>query len=321
MKKTTTLFLFIFLNLFLYGQEEEDNFFFTKDKDSLGISYGKCLTQSIWETQEKEETTSEESRRLESVTKLSYDTIQVDFYYLKNIQHFKHISHLADTSRHQILLSEERRRLITCTKEEIEYCLETVTEQYIKTPSYKKWSSGKSIDISKSNHWNNIEIKEQYGVRTRRVIKTPDCCGTREEVIPAEYKTLIKVTPKNVIKDYELNNIKILCENSYVKTRAINSSKEKVIPQKTSIQKNNVLVQEAGFALKRIIERPSQILIALLQKQLKALGFHQAYVSGDLDTLTKEVIIKYQLKHNLPFGQLTEETVNHILSQKRPFNK
>jgi len=318
------LFILIIILLSInisFGQEEKDNFFFTKEMDSLGVSYGKCLTQPNWVIEFKKVKFSEEIRYIEQKETIDYDTIYLDFYFLENKEQLKHISHLVDTSEYSLEIKKESRKLLTCSATTIEYCFETITEQYIQTPSYEKWDSGKSLDISNSQKWKTKEIEEQHGVTAKRVIRTPDCCGLGEIIIPAEYTTVIKITAKKDLKNHELNNIKLLCKNSYIQETSTSITSEVIVPSKTKIQAKKVLLKPAEVELKEIISNPSQTLIALIQKQLKTLGFYQSYDSGELDVLTKEAIIKYQLKHNLPFGQLTEETVNHILLQETSFNK
>lgn len=50
MKKAFTLFILISTFSYINAQDTNNDFFFTTEKDSLGICYGKSLQQATWNT-------------------------------------------------------------------------------------------------------------------------------------------------------------------------------------------------------------------------------------------------------------------------------
>ena len=115
--------------------------------------------------------------------------------------------------------------------------------------------------------------------------------------------------------------MKLLCKDFHIiKTLKTDTKEIKVIPAKTEIRKKRILVHPARIELRKInCEIINPILISKIQKQLYALGFYSENFQGEFNNQTKTAIIKYQVKNNLSIGQLENETVKHILSQKTPF--
>lgn len=317
--KTTTLF-FVFLFSFFYSTAQDskgtdENFFFKIEFDSARACYGKCLVQSKWEIITKEEIVSYERIVIKPKTYYEYDTIKTDYFFLQeNIPNLKYIVDFVDTSSQYIMISQEDRKLEISPAN-----YETVTEQYIYRKESKSWIYSGSNKIHDSANWKLKMISPKYKARKKHVVRYGG--NTREIVIPAEYKTIIKLTLKENISTHELNNIKLFCDSFYLQRVRKYNMDTITVPAKIKLVEEMKLIFPSKTEYRRISCDMNLDIISKIQKQLFFMGFYSGNFQGKFTDKTKEAIINYQVKNNLPIGQLDEVSVAYILKQKTPFNR
>jgi peptidoglycan hydrolase-like protein with peptidoglycan-binding domain len=120
------------------------------------------------------------------------------------------------------------------------------------------------------------------------MVQPPQC---KKVLVPAEYK-VIKV--KELVKDASCN--------------------KKPLPPKYDIVKKIVKVKDPEVIWDAILcnvnFKPMQI--KQIQAKLKELGYYNGPISGELDDATMAAVVKFQVDHNLPAGQISIETLEKM---------
>ncbi len=312
MKYIHLIFLFFFIHSTSAQEIELDstNFFFQTSFDSLGICYGKSLQQPILKEIEKECELTPATQKLKPVSEIIREKVELDFYYLpKGHRRLEWIKNYSIFEEEMIKIKDETRMLDTCTPEQVNSCYETVTETYIKKPEMIKWQTNK--EIINSSSWIKKETinQEEYGTISKKIIVVPDCCGTREIIIPAHYKTIIKVSPIKGISEINKRNIKSLCLNWYYKLIEKKTTELIDIPAINTKIKEYIIEEEAKIINQRIYCNLDQNTIKKIQLFLIRKKLYQGDLNGELNRETKKAIINFQIQNNLPFGQLDYKTV------------
>lgn len=313
MKTTTLFFTFLFLFSCSFAQIPEgknNDFFFRVELDSLGICYGKCLVQPTWDTITEETVTKVGLRRLIVFDSLITDTVHTDYFILKNKENLFAINEYVDTQKITILIAEESRRLVSPSILDHNYINVTVNKLLKK--GHQKWDYENNKITSQE--WRLKFNPPVYKKENKRILDIRPGT-TREEVLPAQYKTIISVYPKKGIKSWQLKNIHFLCNQFYLKRQVTQYTKTSESPEIRETNQKIVLVEKASITLEEIHNPDDFYLIPQIQKQLSTIGFYNGNFQGELTDKTKEAIINYQIKNNLPIGQLDVGTVNQILER------
>ena len=181
-----------------------------------------------------------------------------------------------------------------------------------------------------------VEVPEEFGNRTKRVIKTP--ASSREEVIPAEYTTITK----RVVKTPATTREEIIpAEYKTVTKRVVKTPatvREEVIPAeyntvtmrklKTAAATNAIeipaeyatitktrLVKKGGFTEWREVlcnDAVTQYTVRQIQEALRSRGYDPGPIDDIMGVLTKKALTKYQKDQGLPVGQLDFETLKSL---------
>ncbi len=307
--------LLLLIPLFSFSQnvkQDTSDFFFQIAYDSSGLCYGKSLIPPEYDTIEKEYIVRHETSKLDLIEEIIWDTIKTDNYFIPAFdENVNQLLPFADTVHQLILVTEEDRRLSGLPPDSMLYA--TVTEQVMTCPPHHFWSS-KVEDNSKSINWEKRNKEANYGVITKRVIA--GLWHLREISIPAEYITIAIVKPHASITIRQKELIDLLCSKSYQVKSVYRTTKEKVVPEVTGTYQGIEIRKKAGVELQEIYCNPTKELIANLQSQLYYLDLYEGNFYGDLNLETKKAIVDYQVKNNLPVGQLDKDTVKCILNEK-----
>ncbi len=131
-----------------------------------------------------------------------------------------------------------------------------------------------------------VEIPAEYITITRKVMVEPPKC--KKVLVPAEYK---------VVKVQEL-------------VRDASCTKQPIPPKYDTITKT-VMVKGPEVIWDAILcnvnLRPDEI--KLIQERLKELGYYNGPINGQLDDTTMAAIVKFQVDHNLPAGNVSIQTL------------
>ncbi|RTZ60751.1 MAG: hypothetical protein DSZ31_01480 [Gammaproteobacteria bacterium] len=156
---------------------------------------------------------------------------------------------------------------------------ETKEEKILIAPARPVWTYKDGI-------YCKVEVPAEYITVTRKVLVEPPKC--KKVLVPAEYK-IIKV--KELVKDA--------------------SCKKEPIPPKYGIKSKTFMVKGPEVIWDAILcdvnLKPEEIKI--IQRKLKELGYYKGAINGKLDDLTMSAVVKFQVDHNLPAGNISIETL------------
>ncbi len=302
--------LFIGFSFEIFAQEFEkdtNDFFFSTSFDSLGNCYGKSIIQPQLDTVEKEIILEEETHRLIPVEKFIYEEKETDFYFMnRGNKNLGLILPYVDTTIHMIKIAEAEWVLEPIPGD----LRETVTEQFLVSPEHHRFRLV-GRDKTNSRSWHKTEVFPIYSsIQKKRLVSPWD---PRMNEIPAQYITVIAITPKQDILPHQMNMIKSLCKKSYTIKSKFKTTKEVIDPPIKRSMTTYSIKQEAKIIN---VEIPCTIDTALLKKIQKKLNLpdhHKTTEQGDLDKNTRRAIIDYQIKNKLPIGQLDKETLSNLL--------
>jgi hypothetical protein len=324
MKKATIFLILLFPFFLSFAQNEggeNGGFFFSTAYDSLGVCYGKCLVQAEWEI--KKEERIQTNFLNEEITSIvyEYDTVFLDSVFVLNDENnFGLVSHIADTVVMKILMEKTKKEYYTWARRGQFARYESVMEQYEAYHNELEWIV--ENENWKSNNWKLNPSKSMYGMRTRVVLAGgTNCYGGEDHIqIPPIYRKIKILQPKKDISTTEFSRIKSLSKNYIIHRKTVKKYDIIKIPKSYVMKNTSVqLLKPAQIIYTKIHCSPTKTFISQLQKQLYDLGFYSGDFLGELTNKTKEAIIKYQMKNNLPIGQLDEGTITRLLAEKTPF--
>jgi hypothetical protein len=158
----------------------------------------------------------------------------------------------------------------------------TVQEKVIIAPARAIWTYHNGI-------YCKVEVPAEYATLERKVMVQPPQC--KKVLVPAEYK-VIKV--KELVKDASCN--------------------KKSLPPKYDLVKKTVKVKGPEVIWDAVLcdinLKPMQI--KQIQAKLKELGYYNGPISGELDDATMAAVVKFQVDHNLPAGNISIETLEKM---------
>jgi len=131
-----------------------------------------------------------------------------------------------------------------------------------------------------------VQVPPEYVTITRKVLVEPPKC--KKELVPPEYK-IVKV--KELVKD-------CTCE-------------KKPVPPKYGVVKKVIQIKGPEVIWDAVLcdinLKPDDI--AKIQQRLKELGYYNGPITGKLDDATMAAVVKFQVDHNLPAGNISIETL------------
>ena len=155
----------------------------------------------------------------------------------------------------------------------------TVQEKIMVAPPRAIWTYANGI-------YCKVQVPPEYVTITRKVLVEPPKC--KKELVPPEYK-IIKV--KELVKD---------C-----------SCQKAAVPPKYGVVKKVLQVKGPEVIWDAVLcdinLKPDDI--AKIQQRLKELGYYNGPISGKLDDATMAAVVKFQVDHNLPAGNISIETL------------
>jgi len=158
----------------------------------------------------------------------------------------------------------------------------TVEEKIMVSPARAIWTYSNGI-------YCKVEVPPEYVTIKRKVMVQPPQC--KKVLVPAEYK-IIKV--KQLVKDASCN--------------------KKPLPPKYDVVKKTFMVKGPEVIWDAVLcdinLKPMQI--KEIQAKLKELGYYKGPISGKLDDATMAAVVKFQVDHNLPAGNISIETLEKM---------
>jgi hypothetical protein len=134
-----------------------------------------------------------------------------------------------------------------------------------------------------------VEVPAEYITIKRQVMVEPPKCV--KKLVPAEY---ITVKVKKLVKDAS-------CTPPQVK-QEIQTATKKILIKGPEIVFDAILCN-VNF-------RPEDV--KKVQEKLKELGYYNGPINGKLDEATMAALVKFQVDHNLPAGNLSIETLEAL---------
>ncbi len=158
----------------------------------------------------------------------------------------------------------------------------TVEEKVMIAPARAIWTYNNGI-------YCKVEVPAEYVTLKRKVLVQPPQC--KKVLVPPEYK-IIKV--KELVKDAGCNKQPLPPKYDVVK--------------KTFMVKGPEVIWDA--VLCDVNLKPQDIKV--VQAKLKELGYYKGEINGQLDDATMAAVVKFQVDHNLPAGNISIETLEAL---------
>ena len=194
------------------------------------------------------------------------------------------------------------------------------TSQHQLSPSYKQWEKTKVKENCKSKipenclEWQLVDVTPKIVLINKQERIEKDLPTSRVPVIsnPAEYMT---VTRKVLKKEASYKEVQVPAQYATVTKRVLvtpRSFEQVKVPAETTTIKRAILIREGGFmeANEVLCKDQYPMYISKLQQRLKDLGLFEESINGRLNKATKNAVIAFQAKNDLPLGQLDYKTLN-----------
>lgn len=156
---------------------------------------------------------------------------------------------------------------------------EVKTEKILLAPSRPIWTYENGV-------YCKVEVPAEYITVTRKVLVEPPKC--KKILVPAEYK-IIKI--KELVRDATCT--------------------KEPMPPKYDVKSKTFMVKGPEVIWDAILcdvnLKPEEIKI--IQRKLKELGYYKGTINGKLDEDTMAAVVKFQVDHNLPAGNISIETL------------
>jgi len=156
---------------------------------------------------------------------------------------------------------------------------ETKQEKIMIAPPRAIWTY-------KDGAYCKVEVPAEYITVTRKVLVEPPKC--KKVLVPAQYK-VVKI--QKLVKDA--------------------SCKKEPTPPKYDVVKKTFMVKGPEVIWDAILcdvnLKPDEI--KQIQAKLKELGYYNGPLTGQLDDNTMAAVVKFQVDHNLPAGNVSIETL------------
>jgi hypothetical protein len=196
----------------------------------------------------------------------------------------------------------------------------TLTDKIESKPSVKVWRKTKYIKGCKSKDpedcltW-RVETLPAKSIEIERSFPATLVMNISNiEQLPEQYVTFEKKVLK---REGSVKEVNVLPEYKEV-TRLVKKRnpefQEITVPAEFEEVKRIRLISEGGNIEPRevICHTDYKEYIRPLQEKLHTLGYDIGVIDGILGRKTKEVLLIYQVKNNLPVGQLDFETMKHL---------
>jgi hypothetical protein len=194
-----------------------------------------------------------------------------------------------------------------------------LTEKIEEKPTAKVWRKTKRIKDCKSKDpedcltWRVETVPAQTVEIVREFPSTLTKNQSNIEQLSEQYITFEKVTLKQEGSIKEVNVLPEYKEVTRLVKKQNASFEEVIVPPVFKEVKRIRLVSEGGNIEPRevICAKDYNLYVRPLQEKLHTLGY-DVVIDGVLGRKTKDALLDYQAKHNLPIGQLDLSTMRHL---------
>lgn len=215
------------------------------------------------------------------------------------------------TIKERVLLEDEKRSLYTVPAR-----YKVVNKKILVKPAGFEWTKGKG-PLQKIDHTTGEilcykKTPAVYKTITEKVIVSE--ASVKETVTPAKYgyvtkRVLVdseKIIKKTIPEVYKTIRVKKMVKEPYqVKVTQ---------PAKYRMVSKNILTDDSSTEWRSILceTNATKAKISLLQRRLTKLGYYKGPIDGVYGKATFKAVSKYQRKHKLASGGLTEETLERL---------
>lgn len=195
-----------------------------------------------------------------------------------------------------------------------------LTDKIEAKPAAKVWRKTKRIKDCKSKDpencltWRVESLPAETLEITREFPATLTKNQSNIEQLPEQYITFEKVTLKSEGSVKEVNVLPEYKEVTRLVKKQNASFEEVTVPPVFKEVKRIQLVSQGGNIEPRevICSKDYKEYLRPLQEKLHTLGYDVGTIDGVLGKKTKDALLDYQVKHNLPIGQLDLGTMRHL---------
>ncbi len=275
-----------------------------------GECYARVLIPATYKTTTETVVASEASERVE-VVPAQYGTVEERVLVREASERIEVVPATYKTVEERILVTEASEELST-----IPATYETVSERVLVKPASTVWKKGRGpiekVDSATGEIMCLVEIPAEYRTVTKRVEKTPARTTTRQ--IPATYKTVKKTV---VDKPASTRTVQIPAEYNTVKIRKMTQPPKEnrvAIPAKYQEVSKRAKVTDERLEWRSILCETNTTagVVSRIQSALKQKGYNPGRIDGVLGAETMAAVKSFQIKNNMPSGQLTLATVKAL---------
>ncbi len=226
-----------------------------------------------------------------------------------------------ETIREQIKVkdADSYTNLTTITEDDL---FSNTTSQYELSPSYKQWEKTKIKEDCKSTipdnclEWQLVDITAKI-ILVNKKEPADELLSTSTTSAILSPNKFMTINRKVLKKEASYKEIQVPAQYATVTKQVIvtpRSFEQVRIPAETKTIKRVILIKEGGFmeANEVVCKEDYPIYMKSLQRKLKDLGYFDGYFDGKLNRATRNAIIAFQAKNNLPLGQLDYKTLKML---------
>lgn len=275
-----------------------------------GHCYARVVIPETYKTEMQRVLVSQEDSKI-TTTPARYETVQEKVLVSEAYDKLKVIPATYKTVTEKVLVKEATTKLIT---QPAEY--KTVTEQVLVKPAYTTWKKGRGpiekIDDATGEIMCLVEVPAEYKTVTRKELVQPE--RTVEQQIPAVYKTVTKKVVDQPARTETVTVPAVYKTVDVVKQVEPPKEKKTIIPAVYKDVPKQVKVTDADLEWREILceTNTTQDVVRRLQSKLEAKGYDPVWIDGVYGAKTRAAVVAYQKDNNLPSGQLTMQTLDHL---------
>lgn len=272
--------------------------------------YARVVVPAVYETEIETVMVSEGSEEV-TVLPAQYETVTEQVVVEEAYEELQVIPATYKTVTEEVLVSEASTELKTIPAE-----YKTVTEEIMVSPAYTTWEKGRGaierIDEATGEIMCLVEVPAEYKTVTRQELVSPE--RTVEVEVPAEYKTVTRrvvdqparTETVTVPAVYETVEVVREVRKPQVQKTNIPAEYEEVTKQR--------LVTDADLEWREILceTNTTEDVVRRVQVALEQKGYDPVWIDGVYGDRTRNAVIQYQQDNNLPYGQLTMGTLEHM---------
>ncbi|MDX1597396.1 MAG: peptidoglycan-binding domain-containing protein [Marinobacter sp.] len=275
-----------------------------------GHCYARVVIPETYKTEMQRVMVSEEDTKV-TTTPAKYKTVEKRVLVNEAYEELKVIPATYKTVTERVLVREASSKLVTKPAE-----YKTVTEKVLVKPAYSTWKKGRG-PIEKINESTGeimclVEVPAEYKTIERKELVRPERTETVE--IPAEYETVTKR-----VVDVPAHTVKVTIPAEYKTVKVVQQveppqEKKVTIPAVYAEVPKSVKVSDAEMEWREILceTNVTEGVVQRLQQALEAKGYDPVWIDGVYGSKTRAALIAYQKDNNLPSGNLTIASLEHL---------